>query len=95
VVKWHCKNDLYMSMDSSCDAPYTSWEYGQAVSEIGPTIAVGSVKAQSNQSEERSDTKGGYQLPHPEPHRGDPVLSSFVSESGLGDFLHAPLWVGM
>jgi hypothetical protein len=39
--------------------------------------------------------KGGYQLAHQEPHQGDLTLSSFVSESGLGDFLHAPLWVGI
>jgi hypothetical protein len=36
----------YTSTDSSHDASYMSWEYSQAVSEIGPTIAVGSEKAQ-------------------------------------------------
>jgi hypothetical protein len=50
---------------------------------------------QSNQSEGRSDTKGGYQLAHSEPHRGDPTPSTFVSEFGPGDFLHAPLWAGI
>jgi hypothetical protein len=39
------KNDLYTSTDSSHDAPYTSWEYGQAIFKMGPTIAVGNVKA--------------------------------------------------
>jgi hypothetical protein len=33
------------------------------------------------QSEGRSDTKGGQQLTHPVPHRGNPASSSFVSES--------------
>jgi hypothetical protein len=46
--------------------------------------------AQSDQSEGRSDTKGGQQLVHPGPHRRDLTPSSFVSESRLGDFLHAP-----
>jgi hypothetical protein len=33
------------------------------------------------QSEGRSDTKGGQQLAHPEPHQGDSASSSFVSKS--------------
>jgi hypothetical protein len=37
--------------------------------------------AQSNQSEGRSDTKGGQQLVHPAPHRGDLASSSFIYES--------------
>jgi hypothetical protein len=47
--------------------------------------------AQSNQSEGRSNTKGGYQLAHPELHRGALTSSSFISESQLGGFIHAPL----
>jgi hypothetical protein len=46
TVKRCCKNDLYTSTDSLHDVPYTSWEYSQAVSKMGPMIAVGSVKAQ-------------------------------------------------
>jgi hypothetical protein len=60
-----------------------------------PMIAVGFAKAQgskakfasgvrdaqSNQSEGRCNTKGGKQLAHPEPYRGNPTSSSFVSES--------------
>jgi hypothetical protein len=75
------------------------------VSKMGPTIAVESAKAQgskakptsrvrvtqSNQSEARSDTKGGQQLVHPEPHQGDPTSSSFVSVSRPRGFLQAPL----
>jgi hypothetical protein len=49
-------------------------------------------QVRATQSEGRCDTKGGYQLAHLETHRGDLVLSSFVSEFELGDFLHAPLW---
>jgi hypothetical protein len=62
------------------------------VSEMVPTIALGSVKAQgskaksasqvraaqSNQSEGRRDTKGGQQLVHPVPHQGDPASSRFI-----------------
>jgi hypothetical protein len=66
----------------------------------GPTNAKGSKAkpakhvrdSQSNQSKGRSDTRGGHQLAHPEPHRGDPVLSRIVSESRSGGFLHTPLW---
>jgi hypothetical protein len=43
------------------------------------------------QSEERNDTKGGQQLAHPVPHRGNLTSSSFVSESQMGGFCHAPL----
>jgi hypothetical protein len=74
-------------------------------SKMSPTIAVRSAKAQglkakptnwvravlSNQSEGQSATKGGQELAHPEPHQGDPASSSFVSESRLRGFLHAPL----
>jgi hypothetical protein len=45
----------------------------------------------SEQSERQSDTKGGQQLARPRPHRGGPTSSSFVYESRLGGFLHAPL----
>jgi hypothetical protein len=48
VVKRRCKNNLYMSTNSSHDMPYTSWVYGQAISETGPTIAMGSAKAQGS-----------------------------------------------
>jgi hypothetical protein len=66
---------------------------------VGSTKAQGSkVKpasrvraAQSNQSEGQSDTNGGQQLAHPEPHRGDQTSSNFISESRSGGFLHAPL----
>jgi hypothetical protein len=34
-------------------------------------------------------------MAHPEPHRGDPAPSSFLFESRLGGFLHAPLWAGI
>jgi hypothetical protein len=44
----------------------------------------------SEQSEGRSDIKGGKQLVHPGPHRGDPACSNFSSESWPGGFLHAP-----
>jgi hypothetical protein len=50
---------------------------------------------QSNWSEGRSDTKGGQRLTHPEPHRGNPTYSSFISESRLGGFASRPsVWVG-
>jgi hypothetical protein len=71
---------------------------------MGLTTAVGSAKAQgskvkpaiqvrpaqSNRSEERSDRKGGQQLAHREPHRGDPTSSSIIFESRSGGFLHTP-----
>jgi hypothetical protein len=58
----------------------------QTVSKMGPTIIMGSTKAQgleakptsrvratqSNESKGRSNTKGGQQMVHSEPHRGDP-----------------------
>jgi hypothetical protein len=53
AVKWHCKNDLYMSTNSSHDAPYTSWEYGQAVSKMGHMIAVGVCKSSGLEGETR------------------------------------------
>jgi hypothetical protein len=34
--------------------------------------------------------KGGQQLAHPGPHRGDPTSSRFISEFRPGGFLHAP-----
>jgi hypothetical protein len=57
-------------------------------SKAKPTSWVSAIK--SKHSEGRSNTKGGQQLVHIGPHRGDPMFSSFVSESQLGDFLHAP-----
>jgi hypothetical protein len=50
-----------MSSDSSNNAPYTSWDMA-TVSKMGPTIVVGSTKAQglkAKPTEGRSDTKGG------------------------------------
>jgi hypothetical protein len=47
--------------------------------------------AQSNQSEGQSDTKGGQQLAHLEPHQGDPSSSSFIYESRPRGFLHVAL----
>jgi hypothetical protein len=65
----------------------------------GPRIAQGSnAKPTSRvsatpceQSEGRSDTKGGQQLVQLGPHQGNSTSSSFVSVSQLGGFLHAPL----
>jgi hypothetical protein len=71
---------------------------------MGPMISVGSTKAQgskakpasqvratqSNHSKGQSDKKGGQQLVHLEPHRGDPTSSSIISQSQLGGFLHVP-----
>jgi hypothetical protein len=37
-----------------------------------------------------SGLKGGQQLGHPVPHRGDPAPSSIISETRLGGFFHAP-----
>jgi hypothetical protein len=67
----------------------------ETISKMGPMIVVGFTKAQgskakhvewvratqSNQSEGQSDTKGGQQLAHPVPHRGDLASSRFVYES--------------
>jgi hypothetical protein len=57
AVKRCCKNDLYTSTDSSHDAPYTSREYGQAVFETGPTIDMGSVKAQGSKAKPVNGSK--------------------------------------
>jgi hypothetical protein len=87
--------------------PYASWDT-TIISKMGPMIIVGSAKAQgskekptnrvratqSNQSEGRSDTKGGQQLAHPVPHRGDLTSSSFVSESQSGG-LRPFVWAGI
>jgi hypothetical protein len=69
---------------------------------MGPTIAKGSTKAQgskakpasrvratqSNQSEGRSDTKGGQQLVHSEPHRGNPhPQASYLSSDQEVSFM--------
>jgi hypothetical protein len=76
----------------------------KTVSKMGPTIVVGLLIAQgskakptsqasttlSEQSEGWSDTNGGQQMAHLEPHRGDPTSLSLISESRLGGFLHAP-----
>jgi hypothetical protein len=92
-----------VSCDSLYEAPSISWDM-ETVSKMDPTITMGSTQAQdskakpasevraaqSNQSEGRSDTKYGQQLLHPKPHRGDPAFSTFISESRLGGFLHAP-----
>jgi hypothetical protein len=80
-----------------------SWDTA-IVSKKGPTIAVGFATAQglkakpadrvratqSNLSERLSDTKGGQQLEHLEPHRGDPASSTFISESQPEGFILAP-----
>jgi hypothetical protein len=66
---------------------------------LGPANAWGSKAkparwVRAAQSEGQSNTRGGQQLAHPEPHRGDLTHSSFISESRPGGFLHAPLWTG-
>jgi hypothetical protein len=78
----------------------TAWDT-EVICPTGPSIAGGSGKAQgskaklakrlrADQSEGRSDTKGGQQLAHPVPHRRDPTFSSFISGSRSAGFLHAP-----
>jgi hypothetical protein len=73
--------------DSLYNTPSTSWDMA-TVSKMGPTIVMGSAKAQglkakpasqvraakSNQSVGRSDTKGGQQLAHPGPNQGEPSI---------------------
>jgi hypothetical protein len=79
------------------------------VSETGPTIAVGSTKAQglkatpidgpepprATSTRDKTTQRMSNILAHPTPHQGDPTSSSFVSESRLGGFIHAPLLAGM
>jgi hypothetical protein len=72
-----------MSSDSSFHVPFTLWDT-TTVSEMGPTIVVGSAKAQGSKAK-----PGGQQLVHPVPHRGALASSSFVSESRPSGFLHA------
>jgi hypothetical protein len=76
---------------------------------MGPTIAVGSAKAQCSKAKpiegleppkairarDEATQRMVNILVHLVPHRGDPVSSSFVSKSRLGGFLHAPLWAGI
>jgi hypothetical protein len=50
VAKQRYKNDLYTSIDSLHDTPYMSQVYGQAISEMGPMIAVGSAKVQGSKA---------------------------------------------
>jgi hypothetical protein len=79
------------------------------ISETGPTIAVGSAKAQGSNaktvygSEPPRATRARDEvtqmmtniLAYPMTHRGDSVSSCFVSESKSGGFLHAPMWTGI
>jgi hypothetical protein len=102
------QKQLYASSDSSRDAPYISRDMA-TISKMGPTFAMGSTKAQGsktkfiNGSEPPRATRARDEvtqrmaniLAHPVPHRGDPASSSFVSESTLGGFFHAPLGAGM
>jgi hypothetical protein len=78
------------------------------VFKIGPTIVVGSAKAQGSKAkhvygsqpprETRVRDKATQRmtniLVHSVPHRGDPASSSSVFESRLGGFLNAPMWAG-
>jgi hypothetical protein len=89
--------------NSMYDAPSTSWDMA-IVSKTGPMIAEGPAiaqgskakptsrarVAQSKQSEGQSDKWGGQQLAFSKTHQGDTTLSSFISDSQLGGFLHAP-----
>jgi hypothetical protein len=79
------------------------------VSKMGPTIVMGSMNAQGSKagpvdgSEPPSATRARDEatqrmtniVAQPVPHRGDLASSSFVSESRLEGFLHAPLLAGI
>jgi hypothetical protein len=79
------------------------------VSKMGPMIAVGSAKAQAskpkpiNGSDPPRATRARDEatkrmvniLAQPVHHQGDMASSSFVLESRLGGFLHAPLWASI
>jgi hypothetical protein len=65
---------------------------------MGPTIVVGSAKAQGSKAKPKASgvrdnvtQRMDNILAHLVPYRGDPASSRFVSESRLGGFLHAPL----
>jgi hypothetical protein len=79
------------------------------ISQMGLMIAVGTPKAQDSKAKpvygskppratrvkEEETQRMANILAHPVPHRGDPTSSSFVSDSILGGFLHAPMWAGI
>jgi hypothetical protein len=79
------------------------------VSKIGPMIVVGSAKDKGSKakliygSEPPRATRAWDEATqrmdnifvHLVPHREDPVSTSFISESRLGGFLHAPMWAGI
>jgi hypothetical protein len=102
------QKQLYASSDSSRDAPYTLQDMA-TVSKTGPTFAMGSAKAQGSKTKfingseppratrvrDEATQRMANILAHPVPHRGDPASSSFVSESTLGGFFHAPLGADM
>jgi hypothetical protein len=79
------------------------------ISKIGPTIVVGSANAQGskvkpiNGPEPRRAIRARDEaiqrmaniLAYPVHHRGDPMSLNFISKSGPGGFLQAPLWTGI
>jgi hypothetical protein len=105
TVKRHSKNDFMHHLTPRTMRPIRHGNMA-IVSKMGPTIAVGSAKAQGSKAKlvDRSEPPRATRardeatqrmaniLVHPAPHRGDLASSSFVSESRLGVFLHAPLW---
>jgi hypothetical protein len=97
------KKRFYVTSDSSCGTPYTSWDT-TTVSKTSPMIAMGCNKAQGlkenpsvgseppKATRVRDEATQGraHILAHPVPQRGDPASSSFIFESRPGGFLHAP-----
>jgi hypothetical protein len=105
AVKRHNKNDFTRHPTPHLTHPIHRGNMA-TISKMGPTIAVESDKAQgldakpvdrlepprATRARDEVTQRMANILAHPVPHRGVSASSSFVSESRLGGFLHAPLW---
>jgi hypothetical protein len=99
-----CCIHLHAHPDSSDIMPSTTRDM-TTVSKIGPMISmgllelrvprqnprVGSALSRANRARDKETQRKASSWRYPGPHRGNPVSSSFVSESWLGGFLHSPL----
>jgi hypothetical protein len=108
AVKRHSKNGFMHHLTPHTMHPI---RHGNTttISETGLMIAVGSVKAKGSKGKpvDRSEPPRATRardemtqrtaniLVHPTTHQGDPISSSFVSEFGLGGFLHTLLLGGI
>jgi hypothetical protein len=103
--KRHSKPTFTRLPDSTHDVPTTTVWYMTIISKTGPKIVVGllelrvlrqnppvgSALPRPNRAKDKAIQRVTSSWCYLGPHRGDPASSSFVFESRLGGFLHAPL----